>query len=257
VGPGRWPPPNWVIVACDVGQGDGLVVNLGDQAAMVIDAGPDPSLMERCLDRLGVEHVPLLVLTHFHADHVGGVPGVLATSQVDTVLVSPLPDPPEQASSVGHWTTGLEVVEAVPGQVGAWGDASWRVLWPGDPIEGEGSAANNASVVLVVEVSGVSMLLTGDVEPEAQRAILADGLPDVDVLKVPHHGSRHQETPFLEASGAAVALVSAGEDNNYGHPDPDLLASLTDQGMLVARTDQQGSLAVIAEGEELRVVAVP
>ena len=131
-GPGRWPPPGWVIVACDVGQGDALVVNLGDRAAMVIDAGPDPALIERCLDRLGVEHVPLLVLTHFHADHVGGVPGVLATSQVDTVLVSPLRDPPEQASSVGQWTTGLEVVEAVPGQAGAWGDASWRVLWPGE-----------------------------------------------------------------------------------------------------------------------------
>ena len=257
VGPGRWPPPGWVIVACDVGQGDALVVNLGDGAAMVIDAGPDPALVERCLDRLHVEHVPLLVLTHFHADHVAGVPGVLATSQVDTVLVSPLHDPPEQAASVAQWTTGLDVVEAVPGQVGTWGEASWRVLWPGDLVESEGSAANNASVVLVVEVSDVSMLLTGDVEPDAQRAILVDGLPQVDVLKVPHHGSRHQEMPFLQASGAAVALVSTGEDNNYGHPDPDLLESLTQEGMLVARTDQQGSLAVLAEGEGLRVVAVP
>ena len=159
--------------------------------------------------------------------------------------------------SVGQWTAGLEVVEAVPGQTGSLGDASWRVLWPGDLIEGEGSAANNASVVLVVEVSGVSMLLTGDVEPEAQQAILADGLPEVDVLKVPHHGSRHQEAPFLEASGAAVALVSVGEGNNYGHPDPDLLASLAEAGMLVARTDSQGSVAVIKDGAELRVVSVP
>ena len=257
LGPGRWPPPGWVIVACDVGQGDALVVNVGDGAAMVVDAGPDPALIKRCLDQLGVDHVPLLVLTHFHADHVGGVPGVLASSQVDAVLVSPLHDPPEHVSSVAQWTADIDVVEARPGQVGSWGDASWRVLWPGQPIESEGSAANNASVVLVMNVSGVSMLLTGDVEPEAQRALFETGVPDVDVLKVPHHGSPHQEAAFLEASNSEVALVSAGEDNNYGHPDPELLASLVSSGTVVGRTDRQGSVAVVADGDQLRVVSAP
>jgi len=99
--------------------------------------------------------------------------------------------------------------------------------------------------------------LTGDIEPEAQQAILADGIPEVDVLKVPHHGSRHQEARFLEASDAVVALVSVGEGNTYGHPDPALLASLTRAGTLVARTDNQGSVAVIKDGAELRVVSVP
>jgi competence protein ComEC len=151
----------------------------------------------------------------------------------------------------------MTVTDAVPGQTGKWGLASWRVLWPGEPVTGDGSAANNASVVLLVEVSGVRLLLTGDIEPEAQQALLQGGaLPSVDVVKVPHHGSRYQDAAFLEAVGGRVALVSAGEDNPYGHPAPELLAELTSSGMLVGRTDTDGSVAVVLDGGELRLVTL-
>lgn len=258
LGPGRWPPPGWVLVACDVGQGDALVVRLSEDSALVVDAGPDPSLVDRCLDRLGVARVPMLVLTHFHADHVAGVPGVLDGRAVDTVLVSPLHDPAEQVAEVAGWTAGLPVVEAEPGQRGSLGDASWRVLWPAGMPMSEGSAPNNASVVLLVDVGGVRMLLTGDVEPPAQRAMVAAGqVPRVDVLKVPHHGSRFQDERFLAATGARVAVVSAGEDNPYGHPAPDLLAALAQEGMLVTRTDADGTVAVVADEASLRVRSLP
>ena len=259
-GPGRWPPPGWVLVACDVGQGDALAVNLGGGAAMVVDAGPDPALVDRCLDRLGITDVPLLVLTHFHADHVEGVPGVLDGRVVSAVMVSPLREPAEQVQHVRDWTAGTRVVEAAPGQSGEWGPASWRVIWPGqldDMGDGEGSAPNNASVVLLVDVAGVRMLLTGDVEPEAQAALVDAGVPDADVLKVPHHGSRYQDPEFLGAVGAELALISVGEDNTYGHPDPELVADLQHAGMVVGRTDQQGTVAVVSSGDGLRVVAVP
>ena len=224
---------------------------------MVVDAGPDPALVDRCLDGLGIHEIPLLVLTHFHADHVTGVPGVLDSRTVGTVLVSSLHEPVEQVDQVADWTAGLDVVEAVPGQVGGWGPASWRVLWPGDLVQGEGSAANNASVVLLVRVSGVRLLLTGDVEPEAQAALVEEGVPRVDVLKVPHHGSRYQDGEFLAAANAEVALVSVGEDNPYGHPDPGLMQALTDAGLLVARTDELGTVAVVADDGALHVVARP
>jgi competence protein ComEC len=256
VGPGRWPPPGWVMVACDVGQGDALVVNLGDGSGLVVDAGPDPVLVDRCLARLDVDRVPLLVLTHFHADHVDGVPGVLSGRDIGTVLVSPMADPPEQAAAVSTWVQDHDVVEAVPGQSGRSGAASWQVIWPGDPVPSEGSAANNASVVLVVEVSGVRLLLTGDIEPEAQAALLAAAdVPLVDVLKIPHHGSQRQDAAFLTATGASAAVVSAGEGNPYGHPDPALLADLADAGMLVGRTDTEGSVAVVLDGVDLRLVS--
>ncbi|MFL6179313.1 MAG: ComEC/Rec2 family competence protein [Actinomycetes bacterium] len=258
-GPARWPPPGWVVVACDVGQGDALAVNLGANAAMVVDAGPDPDLVDRCLDRLDINHVPLLVLTHFHADHVEGVPGVLEGRTVDRVLVTSLREPVEQVDEVAAWTSGLPVTSAVRGQTGAYGAATWTVLWPDGPTprsDDEGSGPNNASVVLFVDVGGVRMLLTGDVEPEAQGALVAKGVPHADVLKVPHHGSKYQDGEFLGAANAQVALVSVGE-NTYGHPDPALLAALEASGTHVARTDEQGSVAVVSDKGTLRIVALP
>ena len=256
-GPGRWPPRGWVLVACDIGQGDAMVVNLGEGAGLVVDAGPDPALVDRCLDRLGIDEVPLLVLTHFHADHVDGVSGVLAGRSVDSVLVSPLRDPPEQVDEVAAETSGLTVADAVPGQTGQWGQASWRVLWPAELITGEGSDANNASIVLLVEVSGIRLLLTGDVEPAAQQAMLRDGaVPQADVLKVPHHGSRFQDEGFLAAVGARVAVIGVGAGNPYGHPSPELVDALTERGMVVARTDTDGSVAVVVDGDDLRVVGL-
>jgi competence protein ComEC len=106
----------------------------------------------------------------------------------------------------------------------------------------------------MVEVDGVRLLLTGDVEPGAQAALLSEGVPQADVLKVPHHGSKYQDGEFLAAVHARVALVSVGVDNSYGHPDPALLEALEDSGVVVARTDQQGSVAVVSEDGELRVV---
>src|SRR5680860_1587473 len=88
-----WPPDDWVMVACDVGQGDGLVVNAGEGRAVVVDAGPDPALIDRCLDRLDVESVPVVVLTHFPADHIDGLPGVLEDRAVGEIDVTGLADP--------------------------------------------------------------------------------------------------------------------------------------------------------------------
>ncbi|MEO8328719.1 MAG: ComEC/Rec2 family competence protein, partial [Candidatus Nanopelagicales bacterium] len=208
-GPGKWPPSDWILVVCDVGQGDALVVSLGQSAALVVDAGPDPVLVDQCLDRLGVRYIPLLVLTHDHADHVNGVPGVLEGRKVDTVMVSPLNEPIEQADLVDQWTTGLEQVTAAVGQSGDLGLAHWQVLWPARIIRGEGSDPNNASVVLLVEIDGIRILLTGDVEPAAQRA-LASAETDLsaDVFKVPHHGSRYQDPQFWREVSPDVALVS-------------------------------------------------
>jgi competence protein ComEC len=118
----------------------------------------------------------------------------------------------------------------------------------------EGSAANNASVVLLVEVAGVRILLTGDAEPEAQAA-LARAVPGlrVDVLKVPHHGSRFQDIDWLLGLDARVALVSVGEDNGYGHPAPGLLDALASPGTVIRRTDVAGDVAVLVDDGRLRV----
>jgi competence protein ComEC len=248
-----WPPPGWVLAVCDVGQGDALVVNAGSGSAVVVDAGPEAALVDRCLDRLDVEIVPLVVLTHFHADHVDGLSGVYDGRRVGEVDVTSLAEPAARAEAVGQATGGRTRIPAY-GEVRTVGQATLQVLGPvpglaprGDAAD-EGSGPNNASVVLLVEVRGVRLLLTGDVEPEAQEA-LAGSLPGltVDVLKIPHHGSRYQDLDFLSSLGARVAIASVGEDNDYGHPAEETLGALTDAGAQVHRTDREGDVVVVVD----------
>jgi competence protein ComEC len=257
-----WPPSGWLMVACDVGQGDGLVLDTGlAHTAVVVDAGPDPRPMDRCLDELGVRRVPLVVLTHFHADHVDGLPGVLDGRRVDAIWVSRLQDPPEGVSLVGAAAARAHVrlTEAPYAQTRRIGDLTLEPVWPlpDSPTRGpgDGSTANNASVVALARVRGVTFFLGGDVEPEGQQR-LAAALPglQVDVLKVPHHGSRYQDMPFLESLGARLAVVSVGADNDYGHPAPETIAGLATTGEQVLRTDRDGSVAVVERGG--RLVAV-
>ncbi len=227
-----WPPAGWVVVACDVGQGDALVLRAGEGSAVVVDAGPDPRLVDRCLDRLRIDRVPLLVLTHPHADHVDGEAGVRDGRPVG-------------ASE----TTGTAPYAATR----VVGDVTLQVLWP--PPGAAPENPNDASVVLLAEVRGTRILLTGDVEPPSQAA-LARAWPGlvVDVLKVPHHGSRYQDLSWLLGLGARVALTSVGADNDYGHPAAGTLAPLEQAGVEVMRTDLDGDVAVTVREGRLGVV---
>jgi competence protein ComEC len=256
-----WPPDGWVMVACDVGQGDALVLRAGPGAGVVVDAGPDPAAVDACLDRLEVTSVPLVVLTHFHADHVDGLAGIADGRRVGAIETTPLADPPDGVADVTAVARGIGLVPArapygVPRTVG---DLTLQVLWPTAQAPtvgpGDGSTANNASVVLLVQVRGVRLLLCGDIEPEGQAA-LARAFPGlrVDVLKVPHHGSRYQDLDLLASLGARLALVSVGADNDYGHPAPGTLAALAGTGARVLRTDVDGDLVVVERDGRLAAV---
>lgn len=259
-----WPPSDWRIVACDVGQGDALVLRAGPRTAVVIDTGPEPGPVRQCLDRLGITKVPYVLLTHFHQDHVGGLAGVLAGRTVGTLGVTRSTDvPPPGAAAIRlAQQRHLPVVVAQLGETWRVGEVSWQTLWPdgGSVVEegvgSEGSDENDASVVWRARVGDISVLMTGDVEPSAQAGLLRryGGALAVDVLKVPHHGSRYQDPGLLSATGARVALVSAGLGNDYGHPNPGTLALLTNDGARVLRTDLDGSSAVTGDHAHLRVV---
>jgi competence protein ComEC len=257
-----WPPAGWLMVACDIGQGDGLVLNAGvAHTAVVVDAGPDPSPMKRCLDGLGVRRVPLVVLTHFHADHVGGLSGVLDGRQVDDVWVTRLRDPPEGVALVRAATAeaGVPTETAPYARTRRIGDIVLEPVWPlpDSPTvgPGDGSTANGASVVLLVRIRGVSLFLGGDIEPEGQHQLAAE-LPGlrVDVLKVPHHGSRYQDLPFLQSLHARLAVISVGADNDYGHPAPETVSGLAATGERVLRTDEEGSVAIVVRDGQLSTV---
>jgi competence protein ComEC len=251
------PPSDWLMAMCDVGQGDAVVVATGPGSALVVDTGPDPVALDRCLDALNVTDVPLLVLTHFHDDHVRGLSGLLGSRPVAAAVVSPLADPGDAARKVQEelLRRSVPTQAAVVGRRWQLGEVTAQVLWPQRLIR-EGSMPNQASVVLRVQTPRFSALLTGDIEAEAQRALLAAGAAlDVDVLKVPHHGSADQDPGLLMASTPEVALIGVGADNSYGHPDAGLIQELVTTGATVGRTDLHGTLIVTEAARRLTLHA--
>ncbi|SEG60891.1 competence protein ComEC [Thermomonospora echinospora] len=240
----RWPPPGWAMVACDVGQGDASVLSTGPAQAVVVDAGPDPDLIDACLDRLGIRVVPLLVLTHPHADHIEGTPGVRRGRTLAAVATSAQSNGKED-----RHVSGLAMHPTAAGRRWRVGNLSLEALgpWTAGPhlhAEADGATINNASIVLVARGPGFSVLLTGDIEADAQRDLVSS-IPPVQLLKVPHHGARNQDPAFLKATRAKISITSVGKDNDYGHPAPDTVALLQRLGMRGYRTDRDGDIAVV------------
>ena len=255
-----WPPRDWVMVACDVGQGDGLAVRTGSGSAIVVDSGPAPGAMRGCLDRLGIKRVPLLIITHFHADHVAGLTGVLQRRRIGQLWLSPLAPPGPLTATVRHQAAqqGIPVNAPLAGTRASVGAAEVQVLGPVDHVsvdQDDSSKQNDSSLVIMVTVAGLRLLLTGDVEPPGQQAILGTQADlRADVLKIPHHGSAQQDPAFFAATQARLAIASAGPDNDYGHPAPRTVQLVRSAGMTLLRTDQHGSIAVRPDRDRLAAV---
>lgn len=261
-------PGAWSAVFCDVGQGDTTVLRAGDGQAVLVDTGPLPDSAVKCLRSVGVQRVPLLILTHYHADHIGGLDRVLAEFAVEQVLVSRLPSPVAAARNVAESVTraGVQMREATPGERYRVGEVSWTTIWAGekspvmerddDPIESV--TENDASIIAIAEIKGLRLLLPGDAEIDGQQAGMRSaatlGLSlRAQVLKLPHHGAARQDPDFFAASGAVLAVASSGRNNDYGHPSPRTLGLAARCGMQVSRTDLEGSLAVSLGPERIEV----
>jgi competence protein ComEC len=208
--------------------------------------------MDRCLDRLGIVEVPVVVLTHFHADHVNGLEGVLDGRRVGAVEVTSLADPLSGVRLVEAVAarSGVPVLRAAYGESRRLGPLDWQVVAPSrPPSQASESPPNDSSIVLLVRSRGIRLLLMGDEEDASQAQLLRDtGGLRADVLKVAHHGSARQDPDLIRGLGASHAVISAGVDNDYGHPAPSLMALLRDARIRVARTDREGDLPVTVRG---------
>jgi competence protein ComEC len=196
------------------------------------------------------------VLSDLHADHVGGLPGLLAGWRVGAVEVGPLAEPGVGGGRVRTWAAAARVpVRSLhAGTRFRIGSAAVTVLGPVGIPHGSASDPNGDSLVLRVVDAGVT-LLTGDVGSEAQRALVASGAPlRADVLKVAHHGAADQDPTFLVATRARVAVISVGAHTAYSEPADTTVAALTAAGMRVLRTDRDGDVAVVVRGGGLGVV---
>jgi len=272
-------PSDWEVAQCDVGQGDMLVVRSGESSAVVVDVGPSPPAADACLDRLGIRRIDLLVLTHHHADHVGGLSGALSGRRVELALVSPVGQPSASAepaltmlaergaailvASVGGTLmdpAGASPAAGPPVRAGRAGQVHWTVMspdaaaWSGaGERELSDSQVNDASVVVLLRSEAVAVLALGDAEMVAQesvaRRLAATQVSAVDVVKIAHHGSSVQSERLVDLVRPAVALIGVGRDNDYGHPADQTVRLYRDAGAAVFSTHVCGTITVAPAGE--------
>ena len=241
----NWPMSNWQFVMCDVGQGDGLVLRDSTGKVLVVDVGPNGKLMNECLKRLGIGAIDVLMLTHFHADHVEGLELVKNRHKIQKVYLTWVEDPIYEVKRTKQILHGIQTSSIKSGETISLGEMKIQCLWPTKIKLHLDSIPNNASLVNLVSIKNASFLLTGDIEPPAQEAIQKLWkIPRVDVVKVPHHGSKFQDENFPEWTRARLALISVGKENSYGHPSKLTLDLYRDSGMQVLSTDEVGSIAI-------------
>ena len=254
----RWPGGDWQVANCDIGQGDSMVINLGNHRGLVIDVGPDPVAEDRCLKALGINEIPLLILSHFHADHVAGLPGALKNRTVGQVWVSVNSAPLVESAMAQSALKGVEMIKAVRGMSSKLGPLTIKVLWPTlsatsfAEMPGDGSQINNSSIATLITGDAFSIFAGGDIEPPVQEILVKDVGP-VDIYKVSHHGSRYQDLAFMAALHPRISIISVGVGNTYGHPAVQTLDALARLGSEVVRTDIDGAIAVQVRNHQFTV----
>lgn len=242
-------PADFTVTAIDVGQGDAFLIE-SPSARVLVDAGEDDTAA-RWLRANGRRHLDVVVVTHPHLDHIGGVPDVLRAVRVDVVWFHPVP------TEIPHVEELFEVAEArdIPvrtphvGDNVVVGDLHLEVLHPpsGRPHRWARSELNETSIVARVHHGDRRVLITGDIEVEAQTDLLAGDAARLraELLLVPHHGAGTSVPAFFDAVDPLVGVISAGVENRHGHPHPETITSLEERGIQVRRTDLEGTLRVV------------
>jgi competence protein ComEC len=207
----------------------------------------------------GFQKIDVVALTHAHQDHLGGLTAILQNFRVGQLWIGR-----EVASAALGKLEGLARARGIPveyevrGKSFSWDGVEGEFLWPAtSPDDVAPLAKNNDSLVLRLHYGNRTLLLPGDAEKDAERAILAENSEEelqADVLKVGHHGSKNSTMPeFLAAVRPRVAIISAGEGNPYGHPSPELVRRLEGAGVRILRTDRDGAVHVLTDGETVWV----
>jgi competence protein ComEC len=195
----------------------------------------------------------VVLLTHAHHDHIDGLRAVLNNFQVGELWIGRDENSAAYRDLLAEAATHhIPVVHRLAGQNFNWDGTSGQILWP-DSADAVPEPANNDSVVLRVGLGAIHFLLPGDAERQVEDLLTRDADPlQSDFLKVPHHGSKTSSTEdFLEAVNPRIAIVSVGEDNPYGQPNPATVARYTQLGVRFYETDRDGAVTILTDGSSI------
>jgi len=250
---GVWGEETLDVYFLDVGQGDAILIDYGTYE-MLIDGGPDGACVAEIAPYID-GHLEVVVATHPHSDHIGGLDDVIRAFTVDKIYTNG-----DRSATTNAYKQFAAAVDArnlkeEPAPSGdsiPLGDIFFMVLSPPD-ISGD---ANEDSVVLLLTYGEVNFLFTGDIESTAEHALLErKSLPDqIEVLKVAHHGSKYSTSDqFLDQINPVIAIYSAGAGNRYGHPHAETLCALQIAGARVFGTDTDGTITVRTDGTDIHI----
>ena len=244
----------------DVGQGDSALITMPDGTRLLVDGGGNMTEAARRIGETvvseylwwrGLSEVDYVLATHADADHIDGLNDILKNFNVRSALIARRPaNDPEFAKfseTLAETNTHAEVIHA--GDVIRFGDVEVTVLWP--PAGGELST-NNDSIVLRLKFGERSILMTGDIERQAERALTALQDLRVDVVKVPHHGSKTSSTDdFVRATNPSLAIISVGRNSMFGHPHKEVVQRWQANGATVLTTGECGTITITTDGHDL------
>lgn len=237
----------------DVGQGDSVLISSNGYNALV-DTGPpesQESLIES-MGELGVDDIDVLVISHLHNDHTGGIKAVCENYSVDNLIASDLDKKSNKDTDIAKQevlSNGGKVYTAQAGMNFTLGDFEITVIGFYPDMADE----NNRSIVVMAKIEDYKFLFTGDAQAKAENRLLLDGINlDCDVLKVGHHGSKTSTSEkFLEAASPKFSVISVGEGNKYNHPSASVLEDLEEESMVI-RTDESGTITFNIKNKKLK-----
>ncbi len=245
-----------LIYFLDVGQGDSSLIITPDDKVVMIDSGPNESLILSYLQNLGISQIDLLIATHAHADHITGMDKIIARYKPKAFINPGIPHTTatyqRMITAIGKYN--INYYEGISRKINL-GSLSLTILPPDTPLIKD-SELNNNSVVVRLDFKDFSCLFTGDIEKEREGQLLAESRNNlnVDILKVGHHGSSSSSSPlFIKSVGPKIAVICCGQENKYGHSHQETTSLLQSLGIEIYQTDLNGTITIKTDGIDYHI----